>query len=81
MITFITAMAAAAVAQAAQPAPAADPHAQHMQMGERDHSKMDHSQMAAHSEGCCKQGGDGKMECSMPDKGAAKSANQGHSGH
>jgi hypothetical protein len=85
MITFITAMAAAAAAQTAQPAPAS-PQAQHMPMGQMDHSKMDHSRMdhskmAQHGDGCCKQGADGKMECSMPAKAGSGSAHHGHSGH
>jgi len=81
MITFITAMAAAAAAQTAQPAPA-NPHAHHMQMGQMgqmDHPKMDHSQMAQHDDGCCKNGADGKMECNMSAKDKPSSAHQGHS--
>ena len=79
-------MIAAALAAAPAPAtPVADAHAQHMQMGQTsgmdmskmDHSKMDHSKM---SDGCCKKGADGKMECSMPQKAGTASGHQGHSG-
>ena len=78
MLTMI-----AAAALAAAPTPAANDHAQHMQMGQMsgmdmsqmDHGKTDHSKMAD----CCKHGANGKMECSMPDKAGAASAHQGHS--
>lgn len=84
-IALTIALPAVANAQA-QPAPAtptADPHAQHAQQGQMDHSKMDHGKMD-HSKmdhSCCKKGADGKMECAMHDKSGADSAHQGHSGH
>ena len=85
-------MIAAALAAAPAPAtPVADAHAQHMQMGQTsgmdmskmDHSKMDHSKMdhSKMSDGCCKKGADGKMECSMPKEAGTASDHQGHSGH
>ena len=82
---MLTIIAAAALAAAPAPAtPVADAHAQHqmgqmpgMDMSKMDHSKMDHSKM---SDGCCKKGADGKMECSMPKEPGTASAHQGHSG-
>lgn len=80
MLTIMTAMALAAAAQPPAAAPAANPHAQHTQTGQMDHSKMGHSNMAQHGDGCCKKGADGKMECTMPTKAGAGSTHQGHSG-
>lgn len=86
MLTTLTAMALGAAAQAGPTAPTPNTHAQHPQTGQADHSQMDHSKMglsnmAQHGGGCCKQGADGKMECAMPNKAGASSAQQGHSGH
>lgn len=74
------AIAIPAVAHAqATPAPAANPPAHQMQMGQMDHSKMgqskmDHSKMGQMGDGCCKQTADGKMVCNMPGMtGAAPS--------
>lgn len=88
MLTLITALAAGAAAQTAQPAPAANPHAQHMAIdkakmdhSKMDHSKMDHKAMGKDGESCCKPGADGKMACMSGKKAGAGSANEGHSGH
>ena len=84
MLTLITALAAGAAAQTAQPAPAPNPHAQHVTMdhAKMDHSKMDHKAMGKDGESCCKTGADGKMECSMSGKKAGTAgAHEGHSGH
>ena len=86
MFTMMTAMALGAAAPAVPQAAATNPHAQHSQGGQMDHSKMDHSKMdhnkmAEHSKGCCKHGPDGKMECSMSGKARSAAGHQGHSGH
>ena len=86
MLTIMTAMALGAAAQTAPAAAVPNPHAQHTQTGQMDHSKMDHSQMdhskmGHQGDGCCKKGADGKMECAMSKKAGADSAKQGHSGH
>lgn len=71
MLTIVTALALAA---AAQTAPATNPHAQHGQTGQADHSKM-----GQHGGGCCKQTAEGKMECqTMSGRGAG---HQGQAGH
>lgn len=88
MLTIITSLALAAAAQPASAAPVTNPHAQHGQTGQMDHSKMDHANMAQHADGCCTKTADGKMECRMmkghgaQHQGPSGQAQQGHgSGH
>lgn len=83
MLTIMTALALAAAAQPASAAPVTNPHAQHGQTGQMDHSKMDHSKMdhanmAQHADGCCTKTADGKMECRMMKGHGAQ--HQGQSG-
>ena len=81
MLTIMTAMALGAAAQTTPPAAVPNPHTQHTQTGQMDHSQMDHSKMGHQGDGCCKKGADGKMECAMSKRAGAGAAQQGHSGH
>lgn len=80
MMTLIAAAALAAAAPAPSQGGMQMPVGQMpgMDMSQTDHSKMDH--MAQKGGDCCKHTPDGKMECSMSEKGDTPSAHQGHSG-